>query len=372
MLVPWKETEPLELSCSDKQAITLYQQIASTCEKEVKGKHFLVMLENDYILPTPQQIKKKKSNLILVWCSNKTFKLGLKWCKRVKYATTFADTHEMCKPHALFAIPMMELEKPKLLAAVLQLLDLLPNDVMEQHVSFFELTDFCQSTKKNKREVLIQFIRAILVDQVSEKQALLLLAFRPPVFLNPLYENQYYIGNLYDYATSKKLKQVVTPESYMLCVLFLLHEQQAFNDAEYRALLKLHVSFNGEPKTEEATEHASITWVKNKANELDPTTQQRSALLQLLLQQDKATIVACAKRVKDLLAITQGKREEFSQEIKKQAWDKCKKLKIAKQIPKMNDYFKLDMYGGVISWYAISGGATGIQVDHDFPDALGV
>ena len=53
------------------------------------------------------------------------------------------------------------------------------------------------------------------------------------------------------------------------------------------------------------------------------------------------------------------------------AWNKCKSLKLSKDLPLVDKFFKIDMYGAVVSLFGISGGATGIQLDHIFPDKLG-
>lgn len=350
--------EALQVTLADKSPEALYKELS---ENSLKSVPFFLITSDDastIFLPLGNDLKGTKLAIAKPSASDAIQKLLKKWQKRKPYSEIFGAKQEtVLKPHYL-------LQFAKDAATLKQLLQILHNDWVALYSSFFQIDEFCDSKKSQKREILITYLNAVLIDEVDEKQAKLYLEFKPPVFLNQSCKD-FYIGNLYnDKNAIKKWKETSTPLKFLalLSVGADQIEKNAAVDGSIKDLLK---------KTEASD--ALTQELDAKVSALDASGDLRKQIQSTLLDEEKRDelIKKCAKTVKEVLRIPEGKREEFKQEIKKQAWLNCASLKASKEIALLDTYFKLDMYDGVISNLAISGGCTGIQYDHDFPDNLG-
>ncbi|KAF0985091.1 hypothetical protein FDP41_000130 [Naegleria fowleri] len=224
---------------------------------------------------------------------------------------------------------------------------------------FFKIKELLKSsTRNNAMELLYAFLTPIITQNISEKESLLLLQFKPPLFLNPC-NKEFYIGNLYE---KKNVTRIEEKSDSLITILSLLEQCGTVQSLDNCALELLRFNDIG-----------NIEEFQTKLSAIHIEQEKKDKIMNALKSKENATFInMLAKGAKNALKqSTDEKRAEFAPEIKQKAWDQCKSLSASKTIEGLNDYFRLDMYGSVISLIGTSAGPTGIQVDHMFPDALG-
>ncbi|KAG2381698.1 hypothetical protein C9374_006082 [Naegleria lovaniensis] len=304
----------------------------------------------DLVVPVSKTLRDDSETTMANNESNQIESLAKLWKNRKAYKELFANHSKYVKPDywILFA------SDDQVLANIVKSLE--PDDVRLM-CKFFKIEEFLKSsTRDNVRELLCAFLSPIITQNISEKESMLLLQFKPPLFLNPC-SKEFYIGNLYE---KKNVTRIEKSDS--LIILLSLVEKCALTQPLDNAVVEL-LRFNDVGNTVE---------FQNKLSAFQVDQEKKEKIMNALKNKDTKFIDLLAKGAKNALKLsTDEKRAEFASEIKKKAWEQCKALSASKSIEGLCDYFRLDMYGSVISLIGTSGGPTGIQVDHVFPDNLG-